>query len=87
MKKVFVEPDIQRLKLNLRENIATSSRCAFPELFLPTWSPTVSDHFSTAYLEAEYLKFRDLGKLDNLYILLNQLPGSCMYYLIPHHEF
>ena len=30
MKKFFIEPDIQRLKLNLNENIASSSGCELP---------------------------------------------------------
>ena len=85
MKKTFTEPDIQKLKLNLRENIALSSGCEFPDLFLGRKEYAAETTITNDHLDYRYFELRDANNLQGLYDLIAMLPARC-YSLVLHQD-
>lgn len=82
MKKFFIEPDIQKLRLNLRENIATSSGCSWPELGFITYPPRGTLHtiYNEDQMMAEYQKLKDAHDLVSLVPFLDKLGGCVIWF-------
>ena len=86
MKKNFVEPDIQRLKLNLRENIATSGGCSWPDIqfasYIEGMQLQMMDHYN--YME-KWTLYSDLKSKNNVKEVVPFLLslGSCVVWLSP----
>lgn len=80
MKKFFVEPDIQKLSLNLHENIATSSGCVWPTIFFFEYNYIYVDLHPMAVVKPKYESMKSSRNFKEGIPYLKSL-GSCVYWV------
>ena len=87
MKKFFIEPDIQRLKLNLNENIASSSGCQLPDHQYKEILGGRVEGGSYAEFGALYVQYLAAGKVKELNELLTISEfANCMSWVKIYHD-
>ena len=82
MKKFFVEPDIQMMKLNLRENIASSGGCSWPVFLFAGYGGLLHSAYDQAQVERDYYAMKANNDLVNVIPFLRSY-GSCIIWLSP----